>query len=62
MTDWPVEKERIADRMRACETVQQLAAAWGDEKEAIRALRAGNAALGIQVVNLKDYLKPGLEA
>jgi len=60
MTDWPTEKDRIAARMEACKTVQQLRAVWVAEQSAIQSVRAGELALGIQIVNLKDYLKPGL--
>ena len=58
--DWPQEKARIADDMRACKTVQQLHAVWVAEWPAIRVLQARDAALGVQIVNLKDYLKPRL--
>ena len=58
--DWPAEKDRIAARMEACKTVQQLGVVWSDERDNIKALRAGDRALGIQIVNLKDYLKPTL--
>lgn len=58
--DWIAEKDRIAARMEACKTQQQLRAVWMAEQDAIKALRAGDRALGIQIVNLKDWLKPQL--
>ena len=58
--DWIAEKNRIAARLTACNTVQQLGLVWADEHDTIKALRAGDRALGIQVVNLKDYLKTQL--
>lgn len=53
------EKERIADRMRACKTRQQLRDVWVAEQSAIAALRS-DSALYAQIVNLKEYLKPTL--
>ena len=58
--DWPAEKNRISARMEACKTVQQLGVVWRDEQDNIKALRAGDRALGIQIENLKDWLKPQL--
>ena len=58
--DWKAEKIRIAARLEACKTQQQLRTVWTGEQGAIKALRAGDRALGIQIVNLKDYLKPSL--
>ena len=58
--DWPAEKNRISARMEACKTVQQLGVVWRDEQDKIKALRAGDSALGIQIIFLKEYLKPHL--
>lgn len=60
MTDWIAEKNRIAARMTACQTVQQLHAVWRQETKAIVALMDGDKALYAHIVNLKDYLKPDL--
>lgn len=54
------EKNRIADRMTRCQTLQQLHAVWRQEAKAIVALMDRDKALYVQTVKLKDYLKPTL--
>ena len=54
------EKNRIADRMTRCQTLQQLHAVWRQETKAIVALMDRDNVLYTHLVNLGAYLKPDL--
>lgn len=54
------EKNRIAARMEACQTKQQLRAVWDSEQAAIRAIKPHDSGLWHQLLNFKELLKSQL--
>jgi hypothetical protein len=60
--DAPTEAERIKKRLRGAESLDALGAIWREENATIARVKAADAALEAQIVNLKDQRKTALVA
>ena len=61
--DWIAEKDRIAARLDACTTNDDLRAVWMAERGMVARMKVEPTdpllrVLGVQLENLKDYRKP----